>query len=148
MGHVPQDPVRAEGEGAHLQRRERRGTSAARVVGKSLAAQSRGRFGEEQALRWYNQRGYSLIARNWRCPIGEIDLILTAAHLVVFCEVKARASEEFGGPQAAVGWHKQRRLRRLAAMWLAEFRPAGRVDVRFDVAAVVGARVTVIEAAF
>ena len=69
-------------------------------------------------------------------------------HVVVFCEVKARATSEFGGPEGAVDWRKQRRLRRLAAIWLAEFRPAGHIEVRFDVAAVVGTRVTVIESAF
>ena len=66
----------------------------------------------------------------------------------VFCEGKARASEAFGGPQGAVNWAKQRRLRRLAAIWLAQQRPAGTVTVRFDVASVVGARVQVIESAF
>ena len=86
--------------------------------------------------------------RNWRSPTGEIDLVLRRDDVVVFCEVKARASAEFGGPQGAVGWEKQRRLRRLAAEWLAQCRPVGCVEVRFDVAAVVGARVQVIEAAF
>ena len=99
-------------------------------------------------MRWYVQRGYSLVARNWRCPVGEVDLIVTGPHILVFCEVKARASDEFGGPQAAVGWQKQRRVRRLAAIWLAEFRPTGHFEVRFDVAAVVGTHVTMIEAAF
>ena len=75
-------------------------------------------------------------------------MILRCHDVVVFCEVKARASSEFGGPQGAVNWAKQRRLRRLAAMWLTEFRPAGVITVRFDVAAVVGAHVDVIEGAF
>lgn len=105
-------------------------------------------FGENEAARWYVARGYQVQARNWRCVAGEIDLVLTRAGEVVFCEVKARASNEFGGPQGAVNWQKQRRLRRLAAMWLAEQRPNGAVAVRFDVAAVIGARVEVIEAAF
>jgi putative endonuclease len=93
-------------------------------------------------------RGYEVVARNWRCIAGEIDLVLTRPGEVVFCEVKARASERFGGPLGAVNWQKQRRLRRLAAEWLAQERPAGFVRVRFDVAAVTGARVEVIEAAF
>jgi len=113
-----------------------------------LAAQARGRFGEGEALRWYVQRGYTLIARNWRCAAGEIDLIVRLPSVLVFCEVKARATEQFGGPQGAVGWQKQRRVRRLAAIWLAEFRPPGHFEVRFDVAAVVGTNVTVIESAF
>ena len=67
--------------------------------------------------------------------------------MVVFCEVKARRTDAFGGPQAAVGRVKQARLRRLAAAWLAERRPEWS-QVRFDVAAVVGGRLEVIEQAF
>ena len=150
VGHVPQDPIRPEGEGADLQGRQRRGIATARVgpVTKSLAAQARGRFGEDEALRWYKQRGYSLIARNWRCQAGEVDLIVTGPNVLVFCEVKARATDQFGGPEGAVGWQKQRRVRRLAAIWLAENRPTGHFEIRFDVAAVVGTHVTVIESAF
>ena len=88
------------------------------------------------------------MARNWRCAAGEVDLILRSNDVVVFCEVKARASSEFGGPEGAVNWSKQRRLRTLAALWLADTRPPGAVSVRFDVAAVVGAHVAVIEGAF
>jgi len=88
-----------------------------------------------------------VVARNWRCAHGEIDLILARPGEVVFCEVKARASAEFGGPEAAVNWRKQQRLRRLATQWLNDVRP-GAASVRFDVAAVVGAKVEVIEGAF
>lgn len=112
-----------------------------------LAAQARGRFGENEAARWYVRHGYRVVDRNWRCEHGEIDLVLAAPGVVVFSEVKARASAEFGGPQSAVNWRKQRRLRRLAAVWLEVHRP-GSVVVRFDVVAVVGARVQVIEGAF
>ncbi len=87
------------------------------------------------------------MARNWRCAHGEVDLIVRRGDTIVFCEVKARASAEFGGPAAAVNWNKQRRLRRLAAAWLAEHRP-GVAEVRFDVAAVTGARVEVLQGAF
>ena len=73
--------------------------------------------------------------------------MVAADGVVVFCEVKARASSEFGGPQAAVNHAKQRRLRRLATLWLAEHRP-GAVSLRFDVVAVVGTKVEVLEAAF
>ena len=111
------------------------------------AAGARGRFGEDEAARWYVRHGYEVVARNWRCEHGELDLVLTAPGLVVFCEVKARAGDGFGGPQGAVDARKQRRLRRLALAWLASNRP-GAAEVRFDVAAVVGARVEVIEGAF
>jgi putative endonuclease len=88
-----------------------------------------------------------VIERNWRCPHGEIDLIVARHGVIVFCEVKARAGDGFGGPEGAVDHRKQQRVRRLAALWLADRRP-GRVEVRFDVAAVVGAKVRVIEDAF
>ncbi|MCB0985859.1 MAG: YraN family protein [Ilumatobacter sp.] len=88
-----------------------------------------------------------MVARNWRCPTGELDLVLRRDHLLVFCEVKARATGGFGGPEAAVDHRKQRRVRALAAAWLAANRP-GQVEVRFDVAAVTGGRIVVLEAAF
>jgi putative endonuclease len=116
-------------------------------VTPSLAAVARGRWGEEQAERWYVRRGFSVLARNWRCDVGEIDLVLGLDGLVVFCEVKARADDRFGPAASAVGPAKQRRLRRLAASWLAAAGTRG-VDVRFDVVAVTGVRVEVIEGAF
>lgn len=93
------------------------------------------------------RHGYRVLDRNWRCPLGEIDLVLGAPSLVVFCEVKARASDGFGGPASAVGPAKQRRIRRVAAAWLTDHRP-GPVQLRFDVVTLVGARLEVIEAAF
>jgi putative endonuclease len=92
-----------------------------------------------------------VLARNWRCRTadvdGEVDIVAAAPGVVVFCEVKSRASAGFGGPAAAVDHRKQARLRRLAVAWLATHRP-GVVQVRFDVAAVVGDELTMIEAAF
>lgn len=92
-----------------------------------------------------------MVARNWRCADGEIDLVVTLDALVVFVEVKARASDRFGSPALAVDHRKQRRLRRLAALWLADQAAAHggpARPVRFDVVAVTGTRVEVFEAAF
>ena len=88
-----------------------------------------------------------MLARNWRCPHGEVDLVVGLPGLVVFCEVKARATNAFGGAAAAVGPAKQRRVRRVAAAWLSAHRP-GRVEVRFDVAALTGGHIEVLIAAF
>ena len=106
-----------------------------------------GAHGEDRALRWYVERGYELVERNWRCATGEIDLVLRQDGTVVFCEVKTRSSARFGSPLEAVGRDKQRRLRRLAATWLATS-DVGYRSVRFDVAAVIGSRVEVVEGAF
>jgi putative endonuclease len=79
--------------------------------------------------------GLVVVARNWRCRDGEIDLVATAPGLVVFCEVKARRSSAYGTPAAAVTARKQARLRALAAAWLATTaHPPSRV--RFDVVTV------------
>ncbi len=107
----------------------------------------RGRWGEDLAAGWYTDRGYTVVARNWRCPTGEIDLVARRGRLVVVIEVKARRTEAFGPAAAAVGRLKQQRLRRLAAEWLATSGIHG-VEVRFDVVAVTGSEIDVIEAAF
>jgi putative endonuclease len=107
-----------------------------------------GAQGEQRAASWYAARGYVVVARNWRCPDGELDLIVASPTELVFCEVKTRSSDRFGVPAEAVTAAKQRRLRRLAARFLAEAGGAGGRSLRFDVASVVGARVEVIEAAF
>lgn len=109
-----------------------------------------GAHGEALVTRWYEQRGWVVIDRNWRCADGEIDVIVERAGTVVFCEVKARRDERYGSPLEAVTPAKQRRLRRLAARWLAERPATGALrHVRFDVAAVLaGVHIEVVEDAF
>jgi putative endonuclease len=107
-----------------------------------------GQQGEDLAAAWYRRHGYTIAARNWRCPLGEIDLVARRRRLVVISEVKTRRSDAFGAPALAVGAAKQQRLRRLAAEWLAAHRPRRHVDVRFDVVAISGGRVEVFENAF
>jgi putative endonuclease len=125
----------ADGRGAPRGRRQRLGAR-----------------GEQLAADWYAAHGYDLVARNWRCREGEIDLIVARAGELVFCEVKTRSSDRFGVPAESVTPAKQRRLRVLAARFLAE-QDGGAGGgaggaLRFDVAAVMGGRVEVIEAAF
>jgi putative endonuclease len=108
-----------------------------------------GAHGEELAAKWYTARGYEVLARNWRCPAGELDLVVGRGRLVVFCEVKARTTPAYGSGTEAVTAVKRARLRRLAAAWLAANRPAGARGVRFDVVAVHrGVEVAVVEDAF
>lgn len=92
-----------------------------------------GRTGEDAALAAYEDRGFHLLARNWRCSIGEIDLVLHRRGLLVFCEVKTRTGWAFGGGFDAVTREKRSKLRRLAEAFLLSERPP-HTNVRFDVA--------------
>lgn len=96
-----------------------------------------GRWGEELAARQLEASGARVLARNWRCRLGELDLVVQEPDgTVVVVEVKTRSGTGFGLPAEAVGTAKARRLRTLARAWLAEARPSGAPDVRFDVVAV------------
>jgi putative endonuclease len=109
--------------------------------------QAYGRHGEDLAARWYDANGYDVLDRNWRCREGEIDLVVRRDGELVFSEVKTRSSLAYGHPGEAVGWQKQQRIRRLARAWLAAH-DVHSTELRFDVVAIVGSTVEVIEAAF
>jgi putative endonuclease len=94
------------------------------------------RSGEDLAASFYTRRGFRILARNYRAPSGEIDIVARRGSLLVFCEVKARATDRFGLPAEAVHRRKQARIKRLAGAWLSQNRP-GRVRVRFDVVSVI-----------
>jgi putative endonuclease len=91
--------------------------------------------GERAARDAYRSRGYRLVARNWRSPLGELDLVVARDGTLVFVEVKARSSGFLGGPFEAVTAAKQRRLRRLAEAFVSSERPP-ETRFRFDVASV------------
>ncbi len=99
------------------------------------ARSERGAGGEAAAAAWYAARGFQVEARNWRCRAGEIDLVVVHGALLVICEVKTRRGHAFGGGFEAVGWEKQRKLRQLAELFLAD-RAMTPHSVRFDVASV------------
>jgi putative endonuclease len=98
-----------------------------------------GRYGEQVAVDYLVAQGMQLLDRNWRCANGEIDAILREGDALVFVEVKTRRSNAFGTPAEAVGWAKQARLRRLAAIWLAQS-TARAPEVRFDLVSVLPQR--------
>ena len=109
--------------------------------------QALGRAGEDLAAAWYEANGYAVVARNWRCREGELDLIVRRGRTLVFCEVKTRTSTSFGSPVEAVTRQKQQRIRGLALAFLEARRVRG-AHLRFDVAAVIGRELEVIEGAF
>ncbi|WP_433391343.1 YraN family protein [Micromonospora sp. KLBMP9576] len=97
--------------------------------------QAVGAYGERCAVRHLIEAGLRPVARNWRCRAGEIDIIAWDGPVLAICEVKTRRTGEYGSPAEAVVPAKARRLRGLAARWLAE---TGTVadEVRFDVLSV------------
>jgi putative endonuclease len=96
------------------------------------ASDAVGAYGERVAARTLANAGMRVLDRNWRCSTGEIDLVALDGATVVFCEVKTRRGDAFGTPAEAVRPAKVRRLRSLAAQWLAAH-PQVRGEVRFDV---------------
>lgn len=93
-----------------------------------------GRRGEEVARAFLRRRGVRILAENFVCAAGEIDLIGRDGDTLVFIEVKARTSDAFGPPHLAVHRRKQRQIIRAAQWYLAE-RRTPEVPCRFDVLA-------------
>ena len=91
-----------------------------------------GRWGEEQAADYLRRRGLKIVERNYRAPVGEIDIIARQGRLLLFIEVKTRRSIAFGLPQEAVGKTKQRQIVRTAQWYLGHMGAKG-LQPRFDV---------------
>jgi putative endonuclease len=94
-----------------------------------------GRYGEDVAVRHLTAQGLQVLARNWRCRTGEIDVVARDGATVVVCEVKTRRSLRFGAPLEGVTPAKAARLRRLAVAYLAAT-GAGGAPVRIDLVGV------------
>lgn len=91
------------------------------------------REGELLAARHLTGLGMVVLARNWRCREGEIDLVLRDGGCLVICEVKTRRGLGHGDPLEAISAVKVRRLRRLAGAFLAQWEGRGGFDlVRLD----------------
>jgi putative endonuclease len=106
----------------------------------------RGRAGEDAAVALLEAHGYRIVARNVRLPGGEIDVIARDGDIVVFVEVKARATAAYGGAVAAVGTRKRATLRAIAADWLQVAAP--RAQARVDVVTFERGRATLHRGAF
>jgi putative endonuclease len=92
-----------------------------------------GAHGEQLAVEHLHGLGLRIVARNWRCRYGELDVIAAeGANTLVFVEVKTRTGDGFGGVAEAVTPQKVRRIRRLAGLWLAG-QESGWSQIRIDV---------------
>jgi putative endonuclease len=77
-----------------------------------------GRQGEQAAAEYLERAGYRVLARNWRCADGEIDIVMADRRALVAVEVKTRSGTAYGTPLEAVTRRKRGRLRRLAVQWV------------------------------
>ncbi|MFZ2014595.1 MAG: YraN family protein [Nocardioides sp.] len=94
-----------------------------------------GAYGERIAARHLAAQGLVILDRNWRCNLGEIDLVLRDGPVLVVCEVKTRTSDVCGTPHEAVTPEKLDRLQRLAQAW-AEAQGIRPAETRIDLVAV------------
>ena len=120
--------------------------------GQAPQARARGKGAEELVARYFQEKGFRLLARNWSTRLGEVDLIVEKGTLIVFVEVRFRSSIAFGRPEETITPAKRRKVV-LAAFQYAEWRGLLHQRVlRFDVVAVLegsrGLRIVHIEDAF
>jgi len=95
-----------------------------------------GILGEELALAHLLAHGLQLVLRNYRCKLGEIDLVMMDGGTLVLVEVRYRASNDFGGAAASITWEKQRKLVKAAEHLLMKRSELRRYPARFDVIAI------------
>jgi putative endonuclease len=107
-----------------------------------------GSAAEELACRYLVDRGLRPVERNFHCRLGEIDLVVLDSRCLVFVEVRYRHSDRFVAAGLTVDRHKQRKLIRTAALYLAKRPRFAHHTVRFDVVAIEGETVNWIRDAF
>lgn len=106
-----------------------------------------GDSGEEVAYKYLKKKRYKILERNYRNPVGEIDIVAKFRDTIVFVEVKTRTSDYFGLPREAVDDYKQEKIRRVALGYLKHHRLMDSL-IRFDVVEILDGKVTHIEDAF
>jgi putative endonuclease len=95
-----------------------------------------GKEGERIATAYLKKNGYRIIEINFRCPIGEIDIVAKDKDDLVFVEVKTRKSIALGYPEEAVGIRKQKKMSQLA-LWYMQKRKIADISARFDVVSII-----------
>jgi putative endonuclease len=96
---------------------------------------SLGKRGEDYAAQYLSDHGYALLARNWRCPVGEIDLVTERDGRLIFVEVRTRRGDRLGTPEESITPSKRAKLIAAAQTYLAEHSQTDR-DWRIDVVAI------------
>ena len=100
-------------------------------------SRQRGDAAESAVVKFLELRGYTIVARNFACRWGEIDIIATMGRTLCFVEVRMKSSSVWGDPSQTVTFSKQRKIVKTALYYLARH-PAAAQMLRFDVVAVIG----------
>jgi len=107
-----------------------------RAAGSERSSSTRSRIlRRRHRAAHYRSQGFLILDRNFRCPLGELDLVARKNNLIVFVEVKTRRTEEHGAPETAVNYKKQRRIIRLSNYYLKQ-KKLWHLQPRFDVIAI------------
>lgn len=101
-----------------------------------LDRRATGQDGEQRALAFLREKGFAILATNYRSRVGEIDIIARKRNLIAFIEVKTRLSARYGYPEEAIDKKKARRMIQTAKQFLVSRRLFEKTDIRFDVLAV------------
>ena len=105
-------------------------------VPMKLNRRARGTEAEQLAIVYLERRGYRIIDVNWRCKLGEIDIVANDGDVWVFVEVRSRtAGLRYGGAAEAIDWRKQRKVRAVATAYMHRHR-LDEVHIRFDAVAI------------
>ena len=109
---------------------------------------SKGNQGEAKACDYLRKQGYHIIKQNYRCKVGEVDIVAKEGDYLVFVEVKYRKNASHGMPQESVTFAKQKKISAAAGYYLMSHNVRENVSVRFDVVSVLGDEITLIKNAF
>lgn len=103
---------------------------------------------EKAAGAFLEKKGYQILEYNYRCRMGEIDVIAKEGNYLVFLEVKYRKNAKKGYPIEAVGWQKQRKISMVASYYCMQKQIGDGVPCRFDVVAILGDEMVLLQNAF
>lgn len=106
----------------------------------------KGKLGEDKAYEFLIDQGLQCVIRNYRNPLGEIDLIMTEEDILVFVEVKYRTTSKWGNPLESVDLQKQEKIKRIASWYLASCKTVP--NCRFDVIGILNNQIIWVKGAF
>lgn len=117
------------------------------ITQKNFYKKLLGRVGENKAVEFLEKQGYTVIERNYKTKLGEIDIIVKKDDTIVFVEVKTRSNDLYGSPSEAVGYEKQRKYVKVASEYLLKQKTKDQ-SCRFDVIEIINDEINHIIDAF